>query len=142
MLAALVVSLAGFTLDGHRLLGLAPAAVRAALGRPTRVERYPRRLDLVYGSRFEVVTTGRAWSVAVFDPTVSEPRLGRPLALPPRELERRIRAAYPLREQRRYRCDAKGCFGTFLAAGGRRRLIYGVSGGRRYLALQSWPLPR
>lgn len=143
MLAALVVSLAAFTVDGHRLLGLTPARVRATLGAPTRYDRYRGpRLDLVYGSRLEVVTTGRAWSVVVTDGRARDPRLGRILALPPRTLEARIRARTGLREGRRYHCDASGCFGTFFSPDGKRRVIYGIAARGEYVALQSWPLPR
>ena len=54
------------------------------------------------------------------------------------EFVRRLRAT-GLREGRRYRCDRRGCFGTFLR--GRRRVLYGLLRRRRYLGVQVWPNP-
>lgn len=142
MLAALVVSIAGFAVDGHLLLGLTPAQARAALGPPTRYDRYGGpRLDLVYGRRLEVVTTHRAWSIVISDREAVDPRLGRIVAMPPRTLDARIRTRTSLREGRPYHCDAGGCYGTFFSRDGKRRVIYGTAAAGEYVALQSWPLP-
>ena len=129
---AYVVTLPTGQVDGHAVLGAPIARVEAALGRPLRVERFQTRRDLVYRG-LEVITDGRrAWAILVTAPS--------PQVVAPRTLERRLRAS-GLREGRRYRCDARGCFGTFFGAHGTRRVIYGVKGGRPYLGVQIWPNP-
>lgn len=150
--AALVVAVPGGAVDGVATLGRTVPQVERALGAPTSVERYPRRRDLVYGSarrpRLEVIFAGpstepsrqRAWAILVADPRAAVVGLGRVLAVAPRTLERRLRAT-GLHEARPYRCDAKGCFGTFLDASRTRRVIYGVQHGSRFLGVQVWPNP-
>jgi hypothetical protein len=144
----LSVSLPGGAINGTPVLGRNVTRVEEALGAPSSVETFPNRRDLVYRGRMEAIFHGPAadpggqiaWAVLVTDPAATAPGLGRLLAVPPRTLERRLRAA-GLREERRYRCDARGCFGTFFGAGGRRRIIYGVHDGGRYLGVQVWPNP-
>ena len=137
---AYVVTLPAGRVDGRAILGASPASVERSLGRPLRVERFRVRRDLVYRG-LEVITDGRcAWAILVTAPSARVTGLGRPLVVPPRTLELRLRRS-GLREGRRYRCDASGCFGTFFAAGGRRRVIYGINGGHRYLGVQIWPNP-
>lgn len=130
------------------MLGRTVAEVERALGAPSAVETFPNRRDLLYERRLEVIFHGptadpaaqTAWAILVVDPDATVAGIGRPLAVPPRTLERRLRAT-GLREERRYRCDARGCFGTFFGAGGTRRVIDGVQRGGRYLAVQVWPNP-
>ncbi|MBV8257724.1 MAG: hypothetical protein JOZ56_01570 [Actinobacteria bacterium] len=147
-LGALVLSLPGGAVDGARVLGATVPAVEAALGTPSSVETLPNRRDLTYRGRLEVIFAGAssdpaaqtAWALLVLDPRATVPGLGRPLALAPRALESRLRAL-GLRETRAYRCDRRGCFGTFTGAGGTRLVIYGLLHGRRYLGVQVVPKP-
>jgi hypothetical protein len=136
------LDLAAGTVAGHPILGRPVAAVRAALGLPDYVERYPRRIDLGYGPkaapRVEVIFDGTAWALVFFDPGDVDARLGPLLTVPPRTLQARLALAYAgvYRLTRSYRCDAKGCFGLFASADGRRRVIFGLDRGRRYIGLQ------
>jgi hypothetical protein len=142
MSAPLHFDLAAATIAGHALLGATPAAIRSRLGPPDFLEHYTRRVDLGYGSRarprVEVIVNGTAWAYELEDPTDVEAKLGRVLELPPKTLQQRIVSTYPADFQlvRSYHCDAKGCFGLFLSSSGERRLIFGISRGRRYLGLQ------
>ena len=144
----LSVALPSGEVNGTPVLGATVARVEAALGVPSSVETFPNRRDLAYRGRLEVIFHGpaadpagqTAWAVLVVDPDATVPGLGRPLAVSPRTLERRLRAT-GLREGRRYHCDQRGCFGTFFGAGGTRRVIYGLHGGGRYLGVQVWPNP-
>jgi hypothetical protein len=146
--AALAISLPGGRVDGKAVLGRSVPQVIRALGAPSSVERLPNRRDLTYGGRLEVVFSGpdadpaaqRAWAILVLDRSARASGVGRPLALAPPALEQRLRAT-GLREGRRYRCDRRGCFGTFFGARGTRRVIYGLLRGRRYLGAQVWPNP-
>jgi len=79
-----------------------------------------------------VVMLRRAWAILITPPS--------PQAVAPRVLERRLRAS-GLREGRHYRCDARGCFGTFFGAHDTRRVIYGINRERPYLGVQIWPNP-
>ena len=136
------LDLATGAVAGQRILGRPPAAVRAALGPPDYVERYPRRIDLGYGPkaapRVEVIFDGTAWALAFFDRGDVESRLGALLAVPPRTLQARLALAYArlYRLTRPFRCDPKGCFGVFTARDGHRRVIFGLDRGRRYIGLQ------
>lgn len=146
------VSLPVGAVDGHAVLGRTVSQVEAALGRPSAVERFADRRDLVYRRagrlQLEVICHGpfaapareRAWAVLVAAPDAVVVGLGRPLALPPSALGRRLRAL-PLRQERPYRCDARGCFGTFFSRDGTRRVIYGRQRTGRYLGIQVWPNP-
>ena len=134
--------LAAGTVDGHPVLGLSVAAIRSTLGPPDYVERYVRRVDLGYGRRsrprVEVIFNGTAWALDFEDPSDVEARLGRLLERTPRALQALIARRYAgvFRLVRSYRCDPKGCFGLFFNRDGRRRVIFGVSRGRRYVGLQ------
>jgi hypothetical protein len=134
--------LAAGSVAGRPVYGQTVAAVRAELGPPDYVERYPRRIDLGYGSktapRVEVIFDGTAWALVFYDPGDVETRLGAALTVPPQTLQRELARAYAgrFRLTRSYRCDPKGCFGLFLSADGKRRVIFGISGGRRYIGLQ------
>jgi hypothetical protein len=152
-LSPLAVSLPSGTVDGHPVLGRTVPQVEEALGLPAAVERYPDRRDLVFRRagrlQLEVIFHGpfaapareRAWAILVADPDATVAGLGgRPLVLPPATLERRLRAL-PLHEERRYRCDRRGCFGTFFSRDGRRRVVYGRQRTGRYLGVQVWPSP-
>ena len=132
-LAAVHLALATGRLDGRIVLGRSLAQVEASFGKPLAVERYPVRRDLRYRG-FEVIFgNGRtASALLATDPAV---------ALPPAAMRSELRAVTALREERRYRCDKHGCFGTFFTANGTRRVIYGVSGGRPYVGEQVWPQP-
>ena len=147
--AVLTVSVPGGALNGTPVLGTTVPEAEAAFGAPTSVETYPNRRDLAYRGRFELIFAGpsadpaaqTAWGVLVIDPDATAPRLGRFLSVPPRTLERRLRTL-GLREVRRYRCDRRGCFGTFFTRDGKRRVIYGLlERRRRYLGVQAWPNP-
>lgn len=149
----LVVSVPGGVVDGSPILGRTVPQVERALGTPTSEERFPRRRDLAYGSRLEVIFHGpdgdpaaqTAWAILVTDRSASVAGRAALLASTPRTLERQLRTT-GLHEERPYRCDARGCFGTFfgrgLHAGGTRRVIYGVQHGAPYIGVQIWPNPR
>jgi hypothetical protein len=130
------------TVAGSRILGQTVAAVRAELGAPDYVEHYPRRMDLGYGRksapRVEVIFNGTAWAMVFYDRGDVDTRLGRPLTLSPQALQQRFAKAYAglFRLTRSYHCDVKGCFGLFVSADGGRRVIFGISRGRRYIGLQ------
>ncbi len=111
---------------GLALLGRTPAEVRARLGPPVSVERYPVRRDVRY-RRFEVIFgDGRHVSAFLATPT------DRPAAV------RATLVGVPaLRETRRYRCDGKGCFGLFVLSDGKGRVIYGLNRGKPYLGVQN-----
>jgi hypothetical protein len=134
--------LAAGTVSGVPVLGTTVAEVRAALGPPEYVEHCPRRIDLGYGParspKVEVILNGTAWAIEFGAADDTETRLGRVLALAPRALEGRIAAIYAkdVRLVRSYRCDRKGCFGLFDSRDGERRIIFGISGGRRYVGVQ------
>lgn len=142
MLAPLHFDLGSGTVSGHPVLGRPVAAIRTSLGPPDYVEHYTHRIDLGYGvnaaPRVEVIFNGTAWALEFGDPTDTEAKLGAVLTMPPRALEQRITATYggAFRLVRSYRCDAKGCFGLFLSKDGARRVIFGISRGRRYVGLQ------
>lgn len=111
---------------GLALIGRTPAEVTARLGRPASVERYPVRRDFRY-RRFEVIFgDGRHASAFLATPT------DRPAAV------RATLASWAtLRETRRYRCDARGCFGVFVLSDRKRRVIYGLNRGKPYLGVQT-----
>ena len=142
MLAPLHFDLAAGTVTGHAVLGRTVAAIRSSLGPPSYTEHYPRRVDLGYGvnaaPRVEVILNGTAWALEFGDPTDVEAKLGPVLALTPQALQRRIEGRYAgtFRLVRSFRCDAKGCFGLFFSTDGARRVIFGLSRGRRYVGLQ------
>lgn len=129
MVAAIAVHVALATgrVDGHVILGRTQAQVRAVLGRPLAIDRFPVRRDL----RFRGIEV-------IFGDGVHASAYVVPGAAPAVERQRLL--ATGLREERRYRCDAKGCFGTFFTRDGRRRVIYGVSRGKPYLGEQLWPI--
>lgn len=95
---------------------------------------------MIFQGAFAAPARERAWAILVADPDADVAGLGRPLALPPAALERRLRTL-PLREERPYRCDARGCFGTFFSRDGTRRVIYGRQRSGRYVGVQVWPNP-
>ena len=134
--------LAAGTVSGVPVLGRTVAQVRAALGPPAYVERYPQRVDLGYGPTrspvVEVILNGTAWAIEFGATDDTEARLGRVLAVAPRALQARIGTIYAkaFRLVRGYRCDAKGCFGLFYSRDGERRVIFGISRGRRYVGVQ------
>jgi hypothetical protein len=142
MLAPLHFDLASGTISGHPVLGRTPAAIRSSLGPPDYVERYPRRIDLGYGAnadpRVEVIFDGTAWALEFGDPADVESKLGRLLTVSPQALQRQISTTYAgtFRLVRSYHCDAKGCFGLFFNEDGSRRVIFGLSRGKRYVGLQ------
>jgi hypothetical protein len=147
------ISLPGGAVDGQPLLGRTVPEVTAELGAASSVERYPHRRDLVYGParrpRLEVIFHGPAanpsdqvaWAILAADPGTVVRGLGRVLAAPPVSLERTLETT-GLREERRYRCDTRGCFGSFFSRDETRRVIYGLQHGARYLGVQVWPNPR
>jgi hypothetical protein len=142
VLAPLHFDLAAGTISGHPVLGRTVAAIRSSLGPPDYVEHYPKRVDLGYGvnaaPRVEVIFNGTAWALEFGDPTDVEAKLGQVLTVTPKELQRKIAAAYAgtFRLVRSYHCDAKGCFGLFFSKDGSRRVIFGISRGKRYVGLQ------
>ena len=142
MLAPLHFDLAAGTISGNAVLGRPVAAIRSSLGPPDYVEHYTHRVDLGYGvnaaPRVEVIFNGTAWALEFGDPTDVEAKLGRVLTVTPQALQRQIAATYAgvFRLARSYHCDAKGCFGLFFNENGSRRVIFGISRGRRYVGLQ------
>ena len=127
-IAAVHVALASGRVDGRIVLGRTAAQVEAVLGRPLAVERYPVRRDL----RFRGIEV-------IFGDGVHASAYLVPASAPPTE-RLRLRAA-GLVEERRYRCDTRGCFGTFFTRDRTRRVIYGLNRGRPYLGEQVWPQP-
>ena len=142
MLAPLQFDLAAGTISGHAVFGRTVAAIRSSLGPPSYVEHYTHRVDLGYGvnaaPRVEVILNGTVWALEFGDPTDVEAKLGRVLTVTPQTLQRQIAATYAgaFRLVRSYHCDAKGCFGLFLTKDGTRRVIFGLSRGKRYVGLQ------
>jgi hypothetical protein len=142
VLAPLHFDLAAGTILGHPVLGRSVAAIRSSLGPPDYIEHYTQREDLGYGvnaaPRVEVIFNGTAWALEFGDPTDVEAKLGGVLTVTPQALQRQIEAAYAgvFRLVRSYHCDAKGCFGLFLSKDGSRRVIFGISRGKRYVGLQ------
>ena len=138
----MLIDLAAGTVDGHPVLGRTVAAVRSSLGPADYSERYTRRIDLGYGPRArpraEVIFNGTAWALVFEDSHDDEAKLGRLLELTPQALQARIARRYAgtFRLVRSYRCDPKGCFGLFFSRDGVRRVIFGISRGRRYVGLQ------
>ncbi|HWB22928.1 MAG TPA: hypothetical protein VG652_08570 [Gaiellaceae bacterium] len=135
-------NLAAATVSGHAVFGRPVAAIQSSLGPPDYVEHYTHRVDLGYGvnaaPRVEVILNGTAWALEFGDPTDVEAKLGRVLAVTPRILQQQIMTVYgkAFRLSRSYHCDSKGCFGLFLSQDGLRRVIFGVSRGKRYVGLQ------
>ena len=103
-------------------------AVEASLGRPVSVEHYPVRVDLRYRGLEVIFADGHHASALLATGTA-----------PPAGLRRTLRRTPGLRESRPYRCDHRGCFGTFFSNDGRRRVIYGLNRGRPYVGIQRWP---
>lgn len=142
MLAPLYFDLAAGTVSGHAVLGRPVAAIRSSLGPPDYVEHYPHRIDLGYGvnaaPRVEVIFNGTAWALEFGNATDVEAKLGHVLTVSPQTLQRRIAATYAgtFRLVRSYHCDPAGCFGLFFSRDGLRRVIFGISRGRRYVGLQ------
>jgi hypothetical protein len=136
------IDLAAGSVAGKPILGQTVAIVRSELGTPDYVERYPKRIDLGYGPksapRVEVIFNGTAWAMVFYDQADVDARLGPLLTVPPRTLQQRFAQAYKglFRLTRSYHCDPKGCFGLFVSADGLRRVIFGISDGRRYIGLQ------
>ena len=131
MVAALVafqIALASGRVGGHTVLGRSIEAVEASLGRPASAERYPIRVDLRYPGLEVIFADGLHASALLATGTA-----------PPATLRQTLRHTHGLRESRPYRCDHRGCFGTFFSNDGRRRVIYGLNRGRPYLGIQRWP---
>ena len=117
--------------DGHSVLGRTVPEVVGALGRPTRSEQFRVRRDLRFRGLEVIFDDGlHASAILVTDPAV---------ARPPRAMRLVLTRTTGLRESRRYRCDARGCFETFFAGGGRLRVIYGLERAKPYVGLQAWP---
>ena len=127
-IAAVHVALASGRVDGRVLLGRTAAQVEAVLGRPLAVDRYPVRRDL----RFRGIEV-------IFGDGVHASAYAVPSA-PPAQVRAELRAT-ALVEARRYRCDARGCFGTFFTRDRSRRVIYGLNRGVPYVGEQAWPQP-
>lgn len=127
-IAAVHVALASGRVDGRLLLGREATQVQAVLGRPLAVERYPVRRDLRYRG-IEVIFGDGEHASAYVVPSES-----------PAQVRAELRAT-TLVEARRYRCDARGCFGTFFTRDHRRRVIYGLNRGAPYVGEQVWPQP-
>lgn len=127
-MAAVHVALASGRVDGRVVLGRTAARVEAVLGPPSGVERYPVRRDLRFRG-IEVIFGDGVHASAYVVPSAA-----------PRIVRLQVRAA-GLVEERRYRCDARGCFGTFFTHDRTRRVIYGLNRGRPYLGEQVWPQP-
>ena len=115
---------------GLALIGRSPAEVTARLGRPVSIERYPVRYDYRY-RRLEVIF-GDGNRATAFLATPS----ARPAAV-----RATLAGVATLREERRYHCDPKGCFGTFFTRDGHRRVIYGLERGRPFIGVNSYPAP-
>lgn len=127
-IAAVHVSLASGRVDGAVMLGRSAAQVEAVLGRPLAVERYPVRRDLRFRG-IEVILGDGVHASAYVVPADA-----------PARVRAQLRAA-GLVEERRYRCDPRGCFGTFFTRDRTRRVIYGLNRGRPYVGEQVWPQP-
>jgi hypothetical protein len=127
--AAASVAIASARVDGATILGRSQAQVVSVLGSPVGRETYPVRRDLRFAGIEVIFADGVHASAYVV-----------PEAASPADLRRRIARA-GLREERRYRCDARGCFGTFFTRGDTRRVIYGLEHGKAYLGEQVWPQP-
>src|SRR3954454_2546750 len=125
MLATLHVAWATGRIDGRAVLGRSPAQIEALFGRPLAVERFPVRRDLRY-RRFEVIFGDGRHASALLVTGVAAPAAFRLV----------LRQTPGLREARRYRCDARGCFGTFFTRNARIRVFYGLSRGRPYAGVQ------
>jgi hypothetical protein len=126
--AAFQIALASGRVDGHPILGRGISAVEVSLGRPASVEHYPVRVDLRYRGIEVIFGDGRHASALLATDVA-----------PPAALRRTLRQTPGLRESRRYRCDRRGCFGTFFSHDRQRRIIYGLNRGRPYLGIQQWP---
>ena len=111
---------------GLALIGQTPAQVTARLGRPASIERYTVRRDFRYRRYETIFGDGKHVSAFLATPTA------RPTAVRA-TLARLAR----LRETRRYRCDAKGCFGVFVLRGNKRRVLYGLNRGKPYIGVQN-----
>jgi hypothetical protein len=129
-IVAVHVALATGRVNGDSILGRNVAQVEAVFGRPVSVERYPVRRDLLFHGIEVIFGNGKTASAYVVT------GVARPAAL-----RAELSATPGLRESRRYRCDAKGCFGTFFTQNGKRRVIYGLNRGSPYLGEQAWPQP-
>jgi Tol biopolymer transport system component len=130
------VDLATGAVAGRSVLGRSSSVVIAALGRPTT----RRGDDLFYGAaphgnagmtvhfarRDGAV---RAVALEVWDPRVTDGRIGRVLALQPTDLQRRIAVAYPgLEDVFPYGSEPAvlGCTGTFRSRRGALEVAFGL----------------
>lgn len=127
MVAALHVAWATGQVEGDAVLGRSAAQIEAVFGAPLSVERYPVRRDLRY-RRFEVIFGDGRHASALLVTGVPAPHTFRAV----------LRRTPGLHESRRYRCDARGCFGTFFTGDRRVRVIYGVNRGKPYAGVQVW----
>ena len=127
-IAAFQIALASGRVNGHAVLGSGIEVVEASFGRPVSVEHYAVRVDLRYRGLEVIFSDGRRASALLATGTAS-----------PAVLRQRLSHTAGLRESRRYRCDRRGCFGTFFSSDGRRRVIYGLNRGRPYLGIQTRP---
>jgi hypothetical protein len=126
--AAFHIALASGRVDGHAVLGRSIESVERSLGRPASVEHYPVRVDLRYRGLEVIFADGLHASALLATGTA-----------PPVAMRRTLRGTAGLRESRPYRCDRRGCFGTFFSKDRQRRVIYGLNRGRPYLGIQQWP---
>jgi len=128
MVAALHVAWATGRVEGHAVLGRSPAQIEESFGAPVSVERYPVRRDFRY-RRFEVIFGDGLHASALLVTGVAAPAAFRAV----------LSRTPGLHESRRYRCDARGCFGTFFTGDRRVRVIYGLNRDRPYAGVQAWP---
>jgi hypothetical protein len=118
----LAVDLGSGQIDGHRVIGRSVAGVTAALGAPGQrlpnkrryLLRYDRLAPPLAGWGITVLFRQergvlRAWSIALRDPRLTEPRLGRLLQLTPKRFQEAVLTAYPDRFSivRPFRCSGK-----------------------------------
>jgi hypothetical protein len=142
--AVLRLDLQAQTLGGKPILGRTPRAVVAALGQPTLRTQGAQRARFAYGQEDNWAAIVlfrrergvlRSWSVVLGDRRLREPALGRPLQLPPLQLQRRLVSALGMRVVKPYRCVAI-CRGDVEFAGSGVRVGFGRQRGEPpYLVL-------
>jgi hypothetical protein len=117
--------------------------VTAGFGKPTDHDTglNPASRWVVYGAfpwRLRVLfRRGRAWSMIVHNPAVTEVRLGRVLAMPPEQIQAAISREYGnlFELVKPYACGDFFCDGMFKAVAGPRRITFGVVRGHAFVTL-------